>query len=1087
MHLRAVSTYLIWLNSFIFLILLSYPISGQQLGLAPVVIWEAPFTADSKTNQSDLTIKARIDSKFELQNVSVLLNNVSIETENQNLTINSDKASYSFSQKINLNRGKNSIVILAANAKGLTYSGKRVVNYLTGSVPVIKLVSPSSKDSLNVTGSLTIRTEIISRSALKSFKITHNGEPLIIAYIEQPVRKDSITYTFEKRIDLQNGINTLLIESENNVGTGSSGERSIIFSREPTVRWILPSSVNNFTNSQVFNVRAEITTPFELQNARINFNGILLPEEKGEIKRVNESTYLFEKIITLSPGKNSIFIQTGNAKGIATSSSRFIGFLLPVTNLVYPSYSDSVVTTGTILLKAEIVSRSHLQSVRLFLNGKLLYGEPSKDPVLKDSVTYLVESRLQLQSGINTIYIEAKNALGTSNTEKYKVIWQVEPFVMWITPTADNSTIPSSTLKIKADIKSKFDLQSVRVKLNESILADEDGVITRIDNDNYTYERTVRIDPGDNTIQLDAGNAKGIGYSRSLRIIGRPDLATETKQDAPVLRELPALLWANPQAEISEVGQALLDIRLDIKSEEKPDSITVYINGKVHEKASGLNRIEKENGKYIFKSTLLLSPGNNLIYVTARNISGTTKSKELSIKYTAPEVAVEKIVNKADSVPGIIVAETKILPSSPEMIWITPSRAKSDIDQNSGTIRAKIKSEGKLQSLLIYVNGSASEEISKVSGSEMPGEYTIEKVINFQPGENNIYLVASNTSGTSKSEIRYLTNPPTNPPVVSWSIPVNPKAIVNSEIINIEACIKSATTLKTVQILVNGVQQVSEMMFQNPQSGDCNYRFSKEIILKEGDNSVFLIASNFAGSTNSERRLIRFEPAMITEKRLALVIGNADYGISNVLKNPVNDANLIEGTLKNLGFDIIKRTNATKKDMMEALRDFSKQLTGYNVALFYYAGHGIQVDGQNYLIPVDAQLKEKSDCKWEAVPVNYIVEEFERVPDNMNIVILDACRNNPFRSWVRGGEEGFRAINPVSGTIVSFATSEGSTAADGSGSNGTFTEELVKQIVIPQTISSVFINTRREVMKRTNNVQRPQEWNMLTGEFYFAK
>jgi uncharacterized caspase-like protein len=123
----------------------------------------------------------------------------------------------------------------------------------------------------------------------------------------------------------------------------------------------------------------------------------------------------------------------------------------------------------------------------------------------------------------------------------------------------------------------------------------------------------------------------------------------------------------------------------------------------------------------------------------------------------------------------------------------------------------------------------------------------------------------------------------------------------------------------------------------------------------------------------------------------------------------------------------------------------------------------------------------------EALPVDKIIRQFEQVPENINIVILDACRDNPFRSWSRGTGQGFRALSPVSGTIISFATSENSVAADGTGSNGPFTEELVKQMNIPQPIEVVFKNTRREVMKRTNNAQRPQEWNMLTGDFYFKQ
>jgi uncharacterized caspase-like protein len=170
-----------------------------------------------------------------------------------------------------------------------------------------------------------------------------------------------------------------------------------------------------------------------------------------------------------------------------------------------------------------------------------------------------------------------------------------------------------------------------------------------------------------------------------------------------------------------------------------------------------------------------------------------------------------------------------------------------------------------------------------------------------------------------------------------------------------------------------------------------------------------------------------------------------------------------------------------------AIREFSKKLPNSTVALFYYAGHGVQVDGLNYLIPTDANLNDKGDCKFEAVSVNFVVEEFEQYPDNVNIVILDACRNNPFRSWARGGERGFKAINPTSGTIIAFATSEGSTASDGTGNNGLFTQELVKQMTVPQAIESVFKKTRVQVQKLSNGAQSPQEWSQLTGDFYFNK
>jgi hypothetical protein len=121
------------------------------------------------------------------------------------------------------------------------------------------------------------------------------------------------------------------------------------------------------------------------------------------------------------------------------------------------------------------------------------------------------------------------------------------------------------------------------------------------------------------------------------------------------------------------------------------------------------------------------------------------------------------------------------------------------------------------------------------------------------------------------------------------------------------------------------------------------------------------------------------------------------------------------------------------------------------------------------------------------VDVGKVVKKFEYYPDNINIVILDACRDNPFRSWVRGGMRGFVAMNAPSGTIIAFATSAGATADDGAGSNGLYTEKLVQQMRIEQRIEDVFINTRVAVQKASGGNQSPQEWSQLTGKFFFKK
>lgn len=223
------------------------------------------------------------------------------------------------------------------------------------------------------------------------------------------------------------------------------------------------------------------------------------------------------------------------------------------------------------------------------------------------------------------------------------------------------------------------------------------------------------------------------------------------------------------------------------------------------------------------------------------------------------------------------------------------------------------------------------------------------------------------------------------------------------------------------------------------------------------------------------------------EKRIALVIGNSTYPGGRALKNPVNDANLMAYTLRNLGFFVIKRVNTTEQQLEDAIESFSKKLPDYDVALFYYAGHGIQVDGKNYLIPIDAELENKIAVRYETISVNDIATEFEYYPNNTNILILDACRDNPFRSWSRGGVRGFKAMNPSSGTIIAFATSAGATASDGHGTYGLYTNELVKQLNKPQRIVDVFYKTRIAVEKLSNGQQSPQEWTKLKEAFYFKK
>ncbi|HUX96786.1 MAG TPA: caspase family protein [Bacteroidales bacterium] len=460
----------------------------------------------------------------------------------------------------------------------------------------------------------------------------------------------------------------------------------------------------------------------------------------------------------------------------------------------------------------------------------------------------------------------------------------------------------------------------------------------------------------------------------------------------------------------------------------------------------------------------------------------------LKVSYLNNKINTQVSERNSNSQPQSATVGAAVLDpaNGPFIIWVRPSGENTALSSFTAIVRAKVKSSSGLKSALLYLNGVSKGEAEIKAWPDEAGSFIVEKTVNFGPGENNIYLVATNEEGARKSELRYFTNPSAVAPVITWTKPVEPNSLVGTESVPIEISITSPTDLKSVKLIINGETQTEDNIFQASDYDKSLYPWTTSAILKSGENSIYVSATNIAGTNRSEQRVIKFE-AGIKDKRLALVFGNSVYRNNTTLKNPVNDANLMEGTLKELGFDVIKRLNAGKDEMEEAVREFTEKLPDYSVALFYYAGHGVQVDGRNYLIPIDALLEKPTDCKFDAMAVNFIVDEFERYPDNTNIVILDACRNNPYANWARGGDAGFRAMNFSSGTIIAFATSEGATAADGRGYNGLFTEELVKQMAVPQSILNVFMNTRVQVRKLSNNQQVPTEWNKLNGDFFFKK
>lgn len=220
--------------------------------------------------------------------------------------------------------------------------------------------------------------------------------------------------------------------------------------------------------------------------------------------------------------------------------------------------------------------------------------------------------------------------------------------------------------------------------------------------------------------------------------------------------------------------------------------------------------------------------------------------------------------------------------------------------------------------------------------------------------------------------------------------------------------------------------------------------------------------------------------------RYALVIGNSNYK-GATLKNPVNDARDIAKLLQKKKFIVILIMNATRKEMGKAISMFGNRLKGSEVGLFYFAGHGMQVNGYNYLIPIGSQIEMEEDVQYEAINVNTVLTKMHVAGNELNMVFLDACRNNPFARSFRSVQMGLAPMDAPKGSLISFATAPGSVAADGDGRNGIFTKHLLKQISVPNLeVGQMMRRVRAGVQADTNNRQTPFEVSSLTGNFYFS-
>lgn len=319
----------------------------------------------------------------------------------------------------------------------------------------------------------------------------------------------------------------------------------------------------------------------------------------------------------------------------------------------------------------------------------------------------------------------------------------------------------------------------------------------------------------------------------------------------------------------------------------------------------------------------------------------------------------------------------------------------------------------------------------------------------------------------------------------------------------LKAGIKSASKIENVVVKVNGQ---TDRGIKTVSSDDYDMTINRVLTLAEGKNVIRIEVTNAGGTVASEHSVTYTSGVVATtkaksntasakvnikEKRVALIVGNSNYHDSNMkLTNPSNDAIDLADRLSKLGFTVVRSLNQTKQGMDNAIQAFSNRAKGADVALFFYAGHGIQYQGDNYLVPVDAQLPSEEYVKYNCTNANIVLDVMESLGCNMKIVILDACRNNPFaRSWHRstaGG--GLGIMSAPKGTFIAFSTSPGDVALDGTNGerNSPYTAALLQTLnKRGLSITDFFQEVLERVATATNERQTPWTSNSFRGKFVF--
>ena len=419
-----------------------------------------------------------------------------------------------------------------------------------------------------------------------------------------------------------------------------------------------------------------------------------------------------------------------------------------------------------------------------------------------------------------------------------------------------------------------------------------------------------------------------------------------------------------------------------------------------------------------------------------------------------------------------------------KLIW---KNTIGETKQQYYELSISVKSDSKIENVSISINGVLDRGIKTVESDDY--DMTINKTISLSEGENVITVSVANATGTTQEEKTIVYRPQGGElPTIEW---LDFVATANKKEYQMKLGIKSKTKVEEVNVTLNGTQSRGIKIIQ---TDGYDLMVDRTLSLSEGVNRIVVSVRNEDGITTSEK-VITYQGVnptpIFNDKRIAFVVGNSHYSNSEMnLVNPENDAKDVAEKLKSLGFEVVLKVDATKENMEKELSAFGEKAKDYDVALFYYAGHGIQSKGLNYIIPTNIEDLSENNLKWKCINVEQVLDVMEDSQCKLKIVVLDACRNDPVsRRWHRStGTRGLSIMSSPIGTIIAYSTAPGMTAQDGTERNSPYTEAFLNTLDMPNLdISNFFQEVMARVTNKTHQAQNPWWSSSYTGKFYFNK